>query len=805
IDKTGTHFLIYKGRDEVLLNGLPINSHQVYLFAEGAILKFPHDDSIYYNDITHTFAPRDAGSEIVLKVKDLTFNYGKTQFGIKNLDFQTQSGNLMGILGASGAGKSTLLRLLTGYFEDYQGIVQINGNDIRSSDSKWEGIIGFVPQEDALIVGLTVFENLKYCAQLCFANVSEQEIENRVEHTLRDLGILNIKDLVVRGTRVSSGLSGGQRKRLNIALELIREPKILIVDEPTTGLSSKDSENIMNLLKMQSKKGRLVISVIHQPSSDIFKMLDDLLILDFGGYPIYFGNPMESLVYFKTHNNLINNDLTECIECGNVNPELIFGIVDERTVDEKGNYSDERKVSAQEWFDYHKEKRAEVVLDTCQKEIENDSKRPNWFKQLNIYFKRDFTSKYRNKAYMLINFLEAPVLAFIIATLVKYVDPETGMYLFSANKNIPAFLFICVIVSMFMGLTLSAEEILRDRALIYRERFLNLNWSSYLTSKLLVLFGITAIQTTMFLIASKWYLEFLDLFWQHWMILFSLGCGSVLIGLIISSIFRSAVVVYILIPVLLIPQIVLSGAIFKYDELSKWYGNEDEVPLVADIMISRWAYESLMVSSFVSNEYTKDFFQIDQQINELNFLESKYYPKILSLIKEIDSGSDSIKNINEKIIKSEMQKNFLPNSIDFAELKIAIDDSLSKIKTRSQGLGRDKEDKLSELVELYGKKEFRKRIDQYQNEYIENTVRNRFEMEHIIQSDEELVRKKDLIYHMPNRQGMNYRSHLFAPYKNFMGNPIPTIQFNILFIWLFNLILIVVLENNFIDKLTRKL
>src|SRR5690606_10976686 len=115
---------------------------------------------------------------------------------------------------------------------------------------------------------------------------------------LLTLGLADSRDLKV-GNPLEKTISGGQRKRLNIALELIREPSVLFVDEPTSGLSSRDSENIMDLLKELALKGKLVFAVIHQPSSDIFKMFDKLIIMDTGGYPIYYGNPVDSIIYFK--------------------------------------------------------------------------------------------------------------------------------------------------------------------------------------------------------------------------------------------------------------------------------------------------------------------------------------------------------------------------------------------------------------------------------------------------------------------------------------------------------------------------
>ncbi len=121
---------------------------------------------------------------------------------------------------------------------------------------------------------------------------------------LNSIGLYEAKDLKV-GSPLEKTISGGQRKRLNIALELIREPSVLFVDEPTSGLSSRDSENIMDLLKELALKGKVIFVVIHQPSSDIFKMFDKLLILDLGGRPIYYGNPVDGVLYFKSFRTML--------------------------------------------------------------------------------------------------------------------------------------------------------------------------------------------------------------------------------------------------------------------------------------------------------------------------------------------------------------------------------------------------------------------------------------------------------------------------------------------------------------------
>ena len=209
-------------------------------------------------------------------------------------------------------------------------------------------------QDDLLIEELTVYENLFYNAKLCFGNLSDEEISKNCLNLLSSIGLSETRNLKV-GSPLEKTISGGQRKRLNISLELIRQPSVLFVDEPTSGLSSRDSENIMDLLKELALKGKLIFVVIHQPSSDIYKMFDKLMILDVGGYPIYYGNPVEAVSYFKHLVNHVNAEESECIHCGNVNPEQIFNIIESKVLDEYGNLTFNRKVNPSIWNKHYKE------------------------------------------------------------------------------------------------------------------------------------------------------------------------------------------------------------------------------------------------------------------------------------------------------------------------------------------------------------------------------------------------------------------------------------------------------------------
>ena len=298
---TGTLIFTYIGDDKVLLNDVPVLSGAYQVWLQSSVLKGKNGYPVYYSTILAEYNKKNGKSEdnsqqVAFCGRDINFRFPNSDNGMHNLNFTLHSGELLAIMGGSGTGKTTLLSILNGSLIPQEGHITINGHDI--SEQKAKDLIGFVPQDDLLIEELTVYQNLYYTAKLCFASLSEEEIDRRVMKILKDLGLDATKDLKV-GSAINKYISGGQRKRLNIALELIREPAVLFLDEPTSGLSSADTEKVINLLKEQTYKGKLVVVNIHQPSSDVYKLFDRLWLLDKGGYPVYDGNPIDAITYFK--------------------------------------------------------------------------------------------------------------------------------------------------------------------------------------------------------------------------------------------------------------------------------------------------------------------------------------------------------------------------------------------------------------------------------------------------------------------------------------------------------------------------
>lgn len=818
------YFMRYTGDQDLFLNGMTISNRRIYLFPKGSFIRIPKGKPIYYTDVVGHFLTDADSPRISYEVKDVLFRFKTGTVGLRNINLAEEQGRLIGIMGASGAGKTTLLNVLSGIESPTEGEVLINGYNLHTQKEEIEGVIGLIPQDDLLIEELTVFENLYYNAKLCFKDKSEEELTAMVHDTLQNLGLFERKDLKV-GSPLNKMISGGQRKRLNIALELIREPAILFVDEPTSGLSSRDSENVMNLLRELALKGKLIFVVIHQPSSDIYKMFDKMFILDTGGYPVYYGNPGESLIYFKQLDAQINSDQGECPTCGNLNPELIFNIIDASVIDEYGNYTNKRKVSPTEWHEYYQK---EVVLPQV-KRVETKPPKslniPSWFNQFKIYTLRDFFAKISNTQYIALNLLEAPLLGFILAYLIRYIaDPTSNVYLFRENENFPPYIFMGIVVALFFGLIISAEEIFKDAKILKRESFLNLSRSSYLASKILLLFTISALQMFLFVWVGNGVLGIQNMNFEFWMALFSISAFANILGLILSASFNSIVTIYILIPLVMIPQMVLGGAMFTFDKLNKDFTSVDKVPAIAEFMPSRYIYEGLIVHQYKHNNYKKNFFAIEQQESMADFKQVHYLPELRELLNKcvvhvLDDGDrgekDFVKDL--ELLQNELSKEVrrVP-TIAFEQLEAVnpeafdsktgdkIEAYLNQLSNHYRDLFNTANAQKDQFIthNLNTDPERFNRIkDDHYNESVSSIVRREFEKNKMLRQGNALVQMADPIYQLPEPENLwSFRTHFFAPAKHFGGRYFETLWFNITMVWLLTIVLYGVLYFDLLKK-----
>lgn len=801
IESENLFLLKYLGDDELYVNTQRLERHRVFAFPQGSAVRGAKIHPIYYSDILHRLLKRSPHEWIEFQAGNIQYKFPNGKIALHSLSIDEQGGRLVGIMGGSGSGKSTLLNVLNGNYRPTQGHVLLNGIDIYAHKKYARQWMGYVAQDDILFEELTVGENLLYSAKLEYPEFSHNSLQERVDEVLRSVGLLECKDLRV-GSVLDKTISGGQRKRLNIALELIRSSKVLFVDEPTSGLSSRDSEMIMDLLKELTLRGKLIFVVIHQPSSDIFKMFDRLFLLDQGGYPIYYGNPIESLLYFKEKAHFADITDSQCPHCGNVNPEQLFNIIEAKLVDQYGEPTEIRRMAPKEWNEFFIQDH--FSIDPANAKIPNASPRPSYaIAKTLIYLLRDVKTKVVNRQYMLINFLEAPLLAVLLSLFVKYFpvgEKGLGDYIFRENENYPQYLFFAVVVALFLGLTVSAEEILKDKKILKRERYLGHSYASYLSSKLAVLYFISLIQTASFVAVGNYILEVNGMFLPFWLVLFSVSCFANTLGLNISAAFKTAKVIYILIPIMIIPQLLFSGVIVRFDKLFPSITQQEKVPWIGEVMASRWAFEAMAVYQFTSNDFADESFARDVQQKSVSWRKdywTKEMKSVLSSMKDDFKRTGKVGVDDWELINAELHEVSEEYGLEDRQILRQEDVDVQTLEQTEIWIQRLESYFIRYYNDLYAQSQmslqpklsdetqrlaYVKLKNDHLNESIEDILTRKNDLKKIVRYDNRLVQKSNLVYRMPRYSGL-FGAHFYSPFKRIGGYMFPTFWMNVLVIW----------------------
>jgi ABC-type multidrug transport system ATPase subunit/ABC-type transport system involved in cytochrome c biogenesis permease component len=592
-----------------------------------------------------------------LDVRDMVCRFANNSVAIDGVSFSVERGEMVCVMGASGCGKSTLLRALSGQFRPSQGSVLFNKRSFYESHESLRKYVAYIPQYDAFDEHLTIEENLEYAAAIRAPHLGRRERLRRIDSKLAELG-LNERRTSIVGSAEKKILSGGERKRLNIGLDMVSPADIFLFDEPTSGLSSKDSEHIMEIIRDMSHN-KIVLVTIHQPTSRIFQMFHKALVLDRGGKLVFFGTPQETLRYFAEAESRQTATPSSggCESCGTTRPEFIFDVLETPLRDlggdiileenNRGQLVPARRYSPDYWRDKYESHRLlkEVQQPAPPKEVaatppsdprRRERLRPKeHFRQFSILLRRAFLSKLRNKANLLTTVLEAPLLALLTGMVLRY--SESSVYDFASAFHIPTYLFLALVVAMFLGLTNSVDDIIHDRSVLMRERNLNVNLGYYILAKVLTLGFFAIIQCALFTLIGNALLSLRDGFWIVFTAMFLTAANGAAIGLVISALVSQSKTGILIIPVILIPQIILSGALIKYEEMNRnldfihaiqqWVTRHPEsamparsdlqVPLICEIMPTRWSYEALVFAQSKLNPLTSRQDKIQSMINQL--------------------------------------------------------------------------------------------------------------------------------------------------------------------------------------------
>lgn len=779
-------FLIkYIGKGHLQLNKQVIFPQRVYPFSLGGAIEGEDMLPLYFADLRASYQNSEKeGLELIAHKVEKTFK--DTGLGIQELSFKVGGGQLMAVMGGSGTGKTTLFNVLSGITAPDKGDVYLNGYNLHDNILKLKKHLGYVPQEDLLIEELTVKQNLMYSARLCRNDLSKSDLNSLVTDTLCDFGLNDICNLKV-GSRLNKVISGGQRKRLNIALELIRRPDVLFVDEPTSGLSSSDALLVIRLLKKIANMGNIIIVNIHQPTSDLFVLFDKLLILDEKGYAAYFGNPFSASSYFKKQLEFVDSINDDSLKYGQCNPEQVINLLQYQKQSDSGEPTGQREFESTKWHKLFKDNSPEELIAengllghplTCI---------PPKIKQFWIYLQRNVAIRKADSQYLMLVFFGAPLLAFMMAFFLKSTDLLTHEYRFIDNENIPAYLFISVVVALFLGLILSSGEIHRDLKVIKRESFLSLSAFSYLNSKLVYVAVVNAVQIMLFVWVGNSILEIKGLYFSYVIILWFAAMSSSMLGLYISANLKSILSIYITIPFLLIPQILLAGAILDFDKMHHTLASEKYVPIYANLAISRWAYEALMVLQFTENRYDEGLTDLFVEQSAMSYHANFFVPKIETLLTEMGKEDRQHAEAEIPVLLNQLAKQFPQVAGEIATIektpidRLKLQSVLTRVKkwlrSNLNHLYQKIEQKRKEKGDLFPKKE-------YYNQKLSEFILKTNDYNKYVYRNGQMVRKYQPGYQVADDKWG--RAHYYAPYKTLSKFKIKT--------WLFNVYVMMVLS-----------
>jgi ABC transport system ATP-binding/permease protein len=595
-----------------------------------------------------------------LEVRDLSLRFKTGDVALDGISFAVTRGEMVCVMGASGSGKSTLLKAICGQGQPTTGAILLNGQSLYRNLEPLRGYVAYIPQDDAFDEDLSILENLDYAAAIRSPHLSTKDRLRRIDSKLIELGLSERRDSVV-GSSVKKHLSGGERKRLNIGLDMISSADVYLFDEPTSGLSSKDSEHVIEIIRSLSHN-KIVLVTIHTPTSKIFQMFNKAILLDKGGRLVFFGTPQETLQYFAAaeHEQQFGTELGGCPSCGTTRPEFIFDVLETPLRDlsgdiiyeenSKGQLVPARRYSPDYWRDkYESFRLIQEMRQISLKQdppavlpVPSDKKEPTRWRdewvRITTILKRAFVSKLRNRTNVWTTIFEAPVLAALIGFVLRYA--ENSDYDFASAFHIPTYLFLALVVAMFLGLTNSCDDIIRDRPILERERNLNIHLPYYVFSKFFTLSLFAIIQSVLFLLIGDAILEIRGMFWPYLWFMGTTAVAGVAGGLLISSLVSDAKTAANIVPLVLIPQIILGGALIKYDEMNRnldflyvltrdraakdqqpaddrMKPKDVEVPFICQFIPMRWSYEAMVVAQAKLNPFTRRQDILTEEIEQL--------------------------------------------------------------------------------------------------------------------------------------------------------------------------------------------
>ncbi len=503
---------------------------------------------------------------------------------LESVSLVIQPGEMVAIMGPSGAGKSTLLSVLNGQVVPAAGRIVIGGLDLHDHFELFRGRIGYVPQDDILHADLTVWQALWYAARLRLPkDMGDEEIARRIRQVLAQLGLEGTENTRV-GDQRKRGVSGGQRKRVNLAMELLTDPPILVLDEPTSGLSSTDTISVLELLRSLADAGKTILVTIHQPSLEAYQKFDAVAVIARDastrqvGRLAWFGRAWPDAVNFF-----------EPPAPGTPPPTtadgLLRGLATRPVADWVRQW--EQSVAKSIWVDGRAGTHAARAGSGPRARPRPVERLAQWA----TLVRRGLAVKAADRWNTAVLFLQAPLVGLLVAAVFAKVlraqpTPESWPH---AGVNMATMMFVTALAAIWFGCSATAREIVAEWPIYRRERMVGLSILSYLGSKTALLLVVAAVQAALLLGIVAWACGVQSPWWHLYLVLYAAGLAGGALGLVVSATLRTTEAATAILPVLLMPMIVLGGVLVPLADLP-----QVTRPLAA-AMPSRWAFEGMVV------------------------------------------------------------------------------------------------------------------------------------------------------------------------------------------------------------------
>lgn len=537
-------------------------------------------------------------------IREVVDRRGTTRI-VDDVSFSILPGEMVAIMGPSGAGKTSVLTTIAGYTPPSSGSVYMDGMSLYRHYGVFRSAIGYVPQEDVMHRSLTVEEVLYYQARLNFPEeVRDPEIRERIGTVLRQLDLEDVRRSLV-GDEVRRGLSGGQRKRLNVAMELLSEPSVLLLDEPTSGLDARSAMQLIRQCRGLASSGRTVIMTIHQPRREAFDLFDKLLLLTKGGKLAYFGPAREAKRFFTERSELPPDSAR--------NPaDYVLDVLDpldRSQAKDASHWRKEYKDSPE--FDRFVRNRLRKEDRAIERKAadRSEGRRASALRQLVTFTRRYALLKWRDRGALLVQLAQAPVIGGLAVLLF-----HKGRFQTVLHDDITPALFVVMAAAVWFGCSNVAREIVGEKAIFRRERFRNLRPGPYLASKLLVQGVLVAVQIGLLLAILVPTLPLEGGFLALAGVTLLAGLAAMAMGILVSTAARTPLQAIQLIPLVILPQIMLSGVLMPVGpplkqkvvqaEVKEYYqvldgeGSRSTPNLLAQPILLRWAYASALGVEF---------------------------------------------------------------------------------------------------------------------------------------------------------------------------------------------------------------